>query len=79
MVPGQPNRMPKFLLITAHPDDECMFFTPTIRNLIKNGGEIDLMCLSTGNFDGKGSIRRKELKKSSRILGIKHLFIIEDE
>lgn len=70
--------MSKFLLITAHPDDECMFFTPIIRNLIKNGCEIDLLCLSTGNFDDKGKTRKLELEKSSKILGIKSLTIIED-
>lgn len=71
--------MSKFLLITAHPDDECMFFTPTIRNLIRNGCEIELICLSTGDFDGKGRIRRRELKKSTEVLGIKPVSIIEDK
>ena len=70
--------MLKYLLITAHPDDECMFFTPIIRTIIKNGNEIDLMCLSSGDFDGMGPKRMKELKNSAKVLGIKSLFIIED-
>lgn len=39
----------RVLFVTAHPDDECMFFGPTILNLIKNGNcTIYLLCLSTG-------------------------------
>lgn len=40
----------KILLVTAHPDDECMFFGPTLTNLsakrLKN--EIHVLCLSKG-------------------------------
>lgn len=35
------------LVVTAHPDDECMFFAPTILNL-KRFSTIHLLCLSTG-------------------------------
>jgi N-acetylglucosaminylphosphatidylinositol deacetylase len=38
------------LILTAHPDDECMFFGPTItslRTLTKS--RIFVLCLSTGN------------------------------
>lgn len=70
--------MSKVLLITAHPDDECMFFTPTIVNFISKGIEIDLLCLSTGNFDGIGMQRKGELIKSAKVLGISKVFIIED-
>lgn len=54
-----------FLLVTAHPDDESMFFTPTVMKSIRIYGESNmyLLCLSTGNFDGIGnSIRVKELR-----------------
>ena len=36
------------LLVTAHPDDECMFFTPVILHLIDRGLRVALLCLSTG-------------------------------
>ncbi len=37
------------LLVIAHPDDECMFFTPTILMLQQVvDAEIHLLCLSTG-------------------------------
>ena len=35
------------LLLTAHPDDECMFFSPTIIQLSKRA-KIHVLCLSTG-------------------------------
>ena len=36
------------LLITAHPDDECMFFAPTIIHLLANNQKLFLLCLSEG-------------------------------
>lgn len=44
---NEPHRV---LLITAHPDDECMFFGPVIQKLSKmNNTQLYLMCLSVGN------------------------------
>lgn len=37
------------LFVIAHPDDECMFFAPTILNLLKEDYRICLICLSSGN------------------------------
>ncbi|KAI8642798.1 putative deacetylase LmbE-like domain-containing protein [Parasitella parasitica] len=59
------------LILTAHPDDECMFFGPTItclRTLTKS--RIHVLCLSIGNADGLGVIRKKELVKSCQTFGI---------
>lgn len=36
------------LIVTAHPDDECMFFAPTIIQLIKLNASVHLLCLSEG-------------------------------
>lgn len=58
------------LLVTAHPDDECMFFAPTILSLLKEGYCVYLLCLSAGGFYGKSSERKKELRESCKILGI---------
>lgn len=45
---SQPHRV---LLITAHPDDECMFFGPSVQKLSKMKDiELYLMCLSIGNL-----------------------------
>ena len=38
----------RILLVTAHPDDECMFFSPTLSSLADAGAELWLLCLSTG-------------------------------
>ncbi|KAG2185739.1 hypothetical protein INT43_002174, partial [Umbelopsis isabellina] len=62
----------KILLVTAHPDDECMFFGPTLTNLsakrLKN--EIHVLCLSKGDAEKLGSLRKRELVKSCQVLGI---------
>jgi N-acetylglucosaminylphosphatidylinositol deacetylase len=58
----------KVLLLIAHPDDECMFFSPTILNLIPHFS-VQVLCLSTGNDQGVGKIREKELIKSCKTLG----------
>jgi hypothetical protein len=38
------------LVLTAHPDDEAMFFTPTILALVAAGWEVSALCLSTGTL-----------------------------
>lgn len=39
----------RVLLVIAHPDDECMFFGPTILNFTRNKNcMVYLMCLSAG-------------------------------
>lgn len=58
------------LLLTAHPDDECLFFAPTIISLLPFV-QIHVLSLSTGNADGLGDIRRKELMESLEMLGVK--------
>ena len=67
------------LLAIAHPDDEAMFFGPTLRQLEKNENELHLLCFSIGNESGFGKIREKELKLSCCEFGIKNLDIIDDE
>ncbi|KAF5373319.1 hypothetical protein D9615_007426 [Tricholomella constricta] len=58
------------LLLTAHPDDECMFFAPTLRALTRPDTHVFSLCLSAGDADGLGLIRRGELGRSLDILGI---------
>ena len=38
------------LLVIAHPDDECMFFGPTVQRLQSSSRGVHLLCLSTGKF-----------------------------
>ena len=58
------------LLVIAHPDDECMFFTPTVLGLARQGITAHVLCLSTGNFDGLGATRSLELRASCVALGV---------
>ncbi|XP_078080709.1 N-acetylglucosaminyl-phosphatidylinositol de-N-acetylase isoform X4 [Mustelus asterias] len=58
------------LLVTAHPDDECMFFAPALLGLVARGLPVHLLCLSTGNFYKQGEIRKKELVQSCAVLGL---------
>jgi len=40
----------RVLFVTAHPDDECMFFAPTILFLTRSGQyDVFLLCLSSGD------------------------------
>ncbi|KAI7874017.1 pigL-like protein [Lichtheimia hyalospora FSU 10163] len=58
------------LILTAHPDDECMFFGPTIRALSSSKHRLHVLCLSTGNADRLGVVRKKELTQSCQVFGI---------
>ena len=40
----------RVLIVTAHPDDECMFFGPTICHLIDRKIPVKVICLSTGKL-----------------------------
>lgn len=75
---NNPNKN-KVCFIISHPDDEAMFFVPTIRQLVSAGKEVSLICLSNGNFDGLGKTREKELENSCKLLGISHLYQINNE
>lgn len=63
-------RSTQALLVTAHPDDECMFFAPTILNLVESKVDLHLLCLSTGNYNNQGPRRKRELLDSCKVLGI---------
>ena len=60
----------KVMLVISHPDDEAMFFGPTLESLKKTTNVITTtkvfcICLSNGNASGLGQTRAKELKKST--------------
>ena len=58
------------LLVTAHPDDEAMFFAPAIQGLLEAGTAISALCLSTGNAAGLGVKRTEELFASYNTLRV---------
>ncbi|KAK4123035.1 LmbE-like protein [Parathielavia appendiculata] len=60
------------LIVTAHPDDECLFFSPTILGLLDRNRDTvgGLLVMSTGNNYGLGETRIRELQASCKALGI---------
>ncbi|CAH9108363.1 unnamed protein product [Cuscuta europaea] len=60
----------KILLVIAHPDDESMFFTPTINYLMSKGHDLRILCISTGNADGLGNTRKQELYWAATTLNV---------
>ncbi|KAI4189464.1 MAG: hypothetical protein LQ346_005108 [Caloplaca aetnensis] len=63
----------RICLLIAHPDDEAMFFSPTLLALTRpeNGNHVKILCLSNGNADGLGQMREKELIASADMLGLR--------
>jgi N-acetylglucosaminylphosphatidylinositol deacetylase len=73
----------RIILLIAHPDDEAMFFSPTLLALTDPalGNHLKILCLSTGNADGLGETRKKELIESAIKLGVRReedVFVLED-
>lgn len=58
-----------FVLVIAHPDDECMFFTPALLQL-RQSHVPHILCLSNGGYDGLGEVRSIELRLSGQTLGV---------
>lgn len=61
---------PIALVLTAHPDDEAMFFAPSILTLGEHGWDLHAVCLSDGDADGLGAVRKGELFGSYEVLGL---------
>lgn len=69
---GSLSAKERILIVTSHPDDECMFFGPTVVNLTRyKDKKIFLLCLSYGRFscnsitnyllDGNGEVYRTNI------------------
>lgn len=67
----EPKRRRRVMVVIAHPDDEVMFFGPTILHFTqREDALIYVLCLSTGDYYKAGKTRSAELLESCRILGI---------
>ena len=66
------------ILVIAHPDDESMFFVPTLVRLKQQNARAWVVCLSNGNYDGLGRIREKELQRACQILGVEKCVTVHD-
>jgi N-acetylglucosaminylphosphatidylinositol deacetylase len=81
-VPPAELRNKNIVLLIGHPDDEAMFFGPSLIALAspQNGNKVKIVCLSNGNAIGEGKIREGELYNSARRLGIpKQDVYVKDE
>lgn len=59
------------LLVVAHPDDECLFFSPTLRVLqTRYHLNLNLIVFSRGNHVGLGETRARELLGSCQMFNI---------
>ncbi|KAK5655720.1 hypothetical protein OQA88_5257 [Cercophora sp. LCS_1] len=72
----------RICLLIAHPDDEAMFFSPTVLALTRPeaGNRVKILCLSSGDAVGLGETRKRELAKSGVVLGLKEeddVFVLE--
>jgi N-acetylglucosaminylphosphatidylinositol deacetylase len=73
----------RICLLIAHPDDEAMFFAPTVLALTRpeTGNHVKILCLSSGNAAGLGETRKKELVKSGMVLGLRDeddVFVVDN-
>jgi N-acetylglucosaminylphosphatidylinositol deacetylase len=80
------------VFVIAHPDDESMFFVPTIHHFVQQQQQqqqksvdlgcssVWLVCLTSGNYNGLGTIRSKELHRTCKdILGIDKVILLKEE
>jgi len=72
VLPAQLQAAKNLLIVTAHPDDECLFFAPSILGVLDRNHQIKggLLVMSTGNNYGIGETRKQELRASCASLGI---------
>ncbi|KAF9892980.1 hypothetical protein FE257_000572 [Aspergillus nanangensis] len=72
LVPESFRHAKNILLVTAHPDDETLFFSPSILYRSEDPSVTRaLLVLSLGDYRGLGHIRRTELQRSCASLGIR--------
>ncbi|KAH8913116.1 LmbE-like protein [Coniochaeta sp. PMI_546] len=72
ILPPQLLAAKNLLIVTAHPDDECLFFSPSILGVLDRNKHTtgSLLVMSNGNNYGIGELRTSELKGSCQALGI---------
>jgi N-acetylglucosaminylphosphatidylinositol deacetylase len=77
-------RNKRIILLIAHPDDESMFFSPTLQALTSPAlqNHLKILCMSTGDSEGLGETRKQELEKAALTLGVRRredVFVLDDE
>ncbi|KAF7171729.1 hypothetical protein CNMCM5623_004027 [Aspergillus felis] len=71
LVPVAFQHAKSILFVTAHPDDETLFFSPSI-TYRRDDPQVKraLLAISSGNYEGIGERRRQEIHDSCSVLGI---------
>lgn len=74
----------RICLLIAHPDDEAMFFAPTVLALTRPhlGNHVKILCLSSGDAAGLGETRKRELVESGVRLGLRRgedVYVVDDD
>ncbi|KAF2670324.1 putative N-acetylglucosaminyl phosphatidylinositol de-N-acetylase [Microthyrium microscopicum] len=86
IVPTSPVLVPvsllasrKPLLVTAHPDDESLFFGPTVLGLQKvgNAKHLRILVFSSGNNYGIGETRKAEAKEACKRIGAAECVVLD--
>jgi N-acetylglucosaminylphosphatidylinositol deacetylase len=90
LVPTSPALIPaslllskRPLLVVAHPDDESLFFGPTLLRLTQKNAagdqkELRVLVLSSGNNYGKGSKRVHELEEACARIKAKGCVVVDN-
>jgi len=69
----------RILLAIAHPDDEAMFFLPTLLELRRaHNSSVSVLCFSAGNSKHLGAVRAAELRRNCAALGVQRCDLIDD-
>lgn len=72
------NKSVSWLLVIAHPDDECMFFFPALKALVTRGCSVHILSLSNGGSHGLGKIRTEELSRAATLCRVTSATVIDD-
>lgn len=66
------------VFVFAHPDDEAMFFTPTLRALAAHSVAFHFLCFTKGNYAGLGETRAREMHQSGAVYGASSVTVVDD-
>lgn len=75
----------KILVITAHPDDAELMFGGTIAKYTRNGHEVEVLIVTSGenwnkvgntNLEEVSKIRQKEAKNAAKVLDVKNIHFL---
>ncbi len=67
------------LIVIAHPDDETIFFFPTINALISKSIKVNILCLSNGNYYNLGKVREQEMQNLCNHLKLSSVEMINND